>query len=71
MRPRNSHSHAISTTMYEKTDPWRRISTTSLKANGGKRYSVMKLTTPFVQSYMIGTVNIVSREVASASAENL
>jgi hypothetical protein len=57
--------------MYEKTDPWRRRSTTSLKGNGEKRYSVMKLTTPFVQSYMIATVSIVSREVASASAENL
>ena len=34
MRQRNSHSHTISTTMYEKTDPWRRISTISLKANG-------------------------------------
>jgi hypothetical protein len=37
---------------------------------GKKWYSVIKSTTPFVQSYMIATVKE-SRAVASASAENL
>ena len=32
---------------------------------------VIKLTTPFVQSYMIATVKSESRAVESASAENL
>jgi len=57
--------------MYENIDPWRTISIISLRVNGEKWDSVMKLTTPFVQPYILATVSIESREVASASAENL
>jgi hypothetical protein len=53
--------------MYEKIDPWRRISTTNLRANGMKWYSVIKLTTPSVQSYMVTTVSLESRAVTSAN----
>jgi len=71
MRQRNLHSHTISTTMYEKIDPWRRIPTISLRAKGKKWYSVIKLTTPFIQSHMVRTVSLESRAVASVSGGNL
>jgi hypothetical protein len=57
--------------MYEKTDPWRCLSITNLSARGEKRYSVTQPTTEFVRSHIGMTVDIVSREVESESAENL
>ena len=71
MRQRNLHSATISTTMYEKNDPWRRRSTKNLRANGKKWYSVIKLTTPFVQSYMVMTVSLESTAVASANGARI
>ena len=57
--------------MYEKNDPWRRRSTKNLRANGKKWYSVIKLTTPFVQSYMVMTVSLESTAVASANGARI
>jgi hypothetical protein len=41
------------------------------KSERGRMVFSDKPTTPFVQSYMLATVSIESREVESASAENL
>jgi len=70
-RQRYLHNQAISTTMYDKKDPWRSISTTNLRAKGEKWYSVIQPTTAFIRSHIGVTVKRVSRLVASESAENL